>query len=227
MVYKKFVKAYPRIAKGIHYAGNALKVAHQAYSMAKVVASIVNSEKKYIDNTIGWNTDTTPQVDCISTVATGDTNITRNGNSIALKSIELKGQIYFDGNNGSESVRVILVRDNDNDSGTAPTFTDVFESAGIMTLRNKLTPSKYTILYDKTFNCDTSKRNVNIMYYKKINMKKDKKGNPTVSVKALFDGSTAADYTKGHIFLMQIGNVATASTVASTAIKTRIRFYDN
>jgi len=85
MPYNKFKKAYPKTAKAIQYIGNTARIAHQAYNMAKVVASIVNSEKKYHDKYSSINTDVTGQVIHVSDIAQGDTNTSRNGDTVAIK----------------------------------------------------------------------------------------------------------------------------------------------
>lgn len=224
---KKFSERYPKTYKAIKYGGNALKVAHQAYNMAKVVASIVNSEKKYFDNTVAYDTNTTASVTCLTNMAQGDTNITRNGNSIALKSLQVHG--YWQGDTGvpSEQCRVMIVRDNDNLGGTAPAITDVLEASGVLQLRNKNTPKRFTMLYDHIYTGSSDSPVKKLDYFKKFKMLKDRQGNPTKSVRCLFDGTTANDYTRGHIFLIAVGNTATASTTSTLQLHTRIRYYDN
>lgn len=223
----KFAKQYPRIHKGIKYAGNALQVAKQAYNMAQTIAGIVNSEKKYTDKTIAINTDTTAAIQCLTNQAQGDTNITRNGNTIALKSLHIEGAIAFDATQKTEMIRIMVIRDNDNLGGTAPTATDILEGATTIALRNKNTPKRFTVLFDKLYCCNDSQLCKRFSYYKKFKMLKDRKGNPTVSQKCYYDGTADTDYTRGHIFLLQLGTVATASTVSSFNAFSRIRFYDN
>ncbi|MEO5351396.1 MAG: hypothetical protein H7836_17405, partial [Magnetococcus sp. YQC-3] len=218
---KSFAKKYPKTHRFLKGAGSALKVAHQAYSMARVVASIVNSERKYFDSSVAWDTNTTASVTCLTSMAQGDTNVTRNGNSIALKSLQIHG--YWQGDTGvpSEQVRIMIVRDNDNLGGTAPVITDVLEGSGVLQLRNKNTPKRFTMLYDKIFVGSTDSPVKKFDYFKKFRMMKDKNGNPTKSVKCLFDGTTANDYTRGHIFLIAVGNTATASTTSTLQLNTR------
>lgn len=222
-----FQKRYPKTSKAIQYIGNTARIAHQAYNMAKVVASIVNSEKKYYDASISYDTNTTANVTCLTAMAQGDTNITRNGNTIALKSLQVHGYWQSDSAVPAEQCRIMLVRDNDNLGGTAPAITDILESAGVIQLRNKNTPKRFTVLMDKVYCANTSKLVNRIDYFKKFKMLKDRKGNPTKSVKCLFDGVNNTDYTRGHIFLVAIGNTATASTTSTLQVHTRIRYYDN
>lgn len=225
---KSFKKNYPRVAKGLKYAGNAIQVASKAYSMAKVVAAIVNAEKKYFDvNTADAGCDTTAQITCLTNMAQGDTNITRDGNTVALKSLQIEGYVNFDTAVPYESVRIMLIRDNDNLGGTAPTVTDVLESSNVMALRNKNTPKRFTVLMDRFMTCDKDHLGKRYSYYHKFGMMKDKQGNPTRSHHLYFDGVNAADYTRGHLFLIVLGNTATAGTLSSHGWNSRIRFYDN
>lgn len=223
-----FQKSHPKIYKGLVYGGNALKVAHQAYNMAKVVAAIVNSEKKYFDTNPSSQIDHgTPYILGLTQMAQGDTNITRNGNTIALKSLQATLQLKFDPLIADEVIRVVIFRDNDNNSGTAPTVSDIYENPDVLSLRNKNTPKRFTILYDKTYTSNTSNTMKIINYYKKFPMQKDAKGNPTRSVKAYFDGTAATDSTRGHIYLYVMGNIPTGTTLSSIYGYTRLRYYDN
>lgn len=224
----KFKKNYPKTYKGIQYAGSAIKIAQQAYSMAQTVAGIVNAEKKFFDViNAPIQTDTTANVICLTNMAQGDTNITRNGNIVALKTLQIEGYVNHDVAVPYETIRVILVRDNDNLGGTAPTITDVLESSNVMALRNKNTPKRFTVLMDRRFTCDDSKPGKVWSYFHNFKMMKDKKGNPTKPWHLYYDGTGTADYTRGHLFLMTLGNTATASTTSVFGTYSRIRFYDN
>lgn len=223
-----FQKRYPKTSKAIQYIGNTARVAHQAYNMARVVASIVNSEKKYYDTTFSYDTNTVASVSCLTNMAQGDTNITRNGNTIALKSLQVHGYWQSDTAVPNEQCRVMIVKDNDNLGGTAPTISDILEPpGGVLQLRNKNTPKRFKVLFDHIYVGSTDNPVKRLDYFKKFKMLKDAKGNPTKSVKLYFDGTNNTDYTRGHIFLVAIGNTATASTTSTLQLQTRIRFYDN
>lgn len=225
---EKFAKKYPKTHKFIKYSGNALQVAHQAYNMAKVVASIVNSEKKYKDTAISIAPDSASSTGvCLTEIAQGDTDTTRNGDSIAIKSLQLELHRTFDPTVPNEVIRTLLVREYDNAEGTAPLITEVLDSCSTLALRNLNYPKRFKILMDKSVSNHTTKSQALLSKYKKFNMMKDKKGNPTVSQKVTWIGNDANDYGRGHLWLFVIGNVATASTLSAVTGNARIRYYDN
>lgn len=223
----RFSKKYPKTGKFISNAGKALAIANQAYKTATFVASIINSEKKFYDENATIYPDTTYQANCLTNMAQGDTNITRTGNSIALKSFHLKGVLKRDSTVPGEIVRVMLVLDKDNAAGTIPNITDVVASSGVYSFRNMDYARRFTVLMDRTYTYQTDKPNVVIEFWKKFYMKKDKRGRPVISHHCLFDGSTANNFTRNHIYLYVIGNTATGSTASDFTYSTRIRFYDN
>lgn len=229
MVMKKFKRNYPKTAKVIKYTGTALSVANQAYKMAQTVASIVNSEKKYHDTTVLQYPDSAASsTNVLSSMAQGDTNITRNGNSIALKSIHLRLDLQFDPTTApNEVMRISLVLDKDNNSGSAPTYTDVYESLNVLAHRNKLTTGRFDVLKDFTVPCETNKATQFFEFYHAFPMMRNQNGNKTRSEHCYFDGATGNDYTRGHLFLIIVGNTATASTTSTVYGRARMRYYDN
>lgn len=223
---QKFTKHYPKIAKGIRYTGNALAIAKQAYDMAKVVAAVVNSEKKYHDYAATTNPDTAAQLVQLTAIPQGDGTEERTGDSIAIRSLQLEAQIQFHESNPKEVIRVMIVRDNDNANNTAPSINQILESASTIAFRNKDYPKRFKTLYDKVFTCDASKLVRTISYYKKFKMMKDHKGNPTVARHVTWsnDGN---DIARGHLWMVVIGSVATASTTSEIRHNSRIRYMDN
>lgn len=225
---KSFTKKYPKTARAIRYGGNALTIAHQAYNMARVVASIVNSEKKYHDVSFTINPDVTTQLQSLTQIPQGNTDITRNGDSVAIKSLTFKCQYFSDPAVTAEAVRIMLIRDYDNANGTAPTGAQILESAtNIISFRNKDFPKRFKVLMDKVITTNTNIKTRFIDKYKKFNMMKDKKGNPTVSQKVTFTGLNATDIARGHLYIVVLGNTATGATASQLNFNSRIRFYDN
>lgn len=222
-----FAKKYPKTAKAIRWTGNALKVAHQAYNMARVVASIVNAERKYHDYTTGINPDTTAQLVQLTDIDQGDSKELRNGDSIAIKSLQIDYEIKFDADVPLEAVRVIIFRENDNGEGAIPTSSQLLESDAVKAFRNKDFPKKFKVLYDKYHSCDTSKLLVHRNYFKKFKMMKDRKGNPTRSAHITWSGVNGTDIGRGHLYLLVVGNQPTANTTSEFYLNSRVRFYDN
>ena len=223
---KKFKKDYPNLHKGIRYTKNAINIASKAYTMAKAIAAVVNSEKKYFDvapaaasvGTTGWLT-------CLSYVPQGDTNVTRNGQSIALKSVLFKPVIHWNAT-GDQSLRLIIFRDNDNEETIAPTIGQLLETSNFLSPRNMDNPKRFTVLYDKIFTRDTT---VGYKYpkglYKQFFNKKDYRGNPTIAQHITWTGANGTDTARGHLYFLAIGNQD--NNLPSVALYSRIRFYDN
>lgn len=226
---RKFTKTYPKTARFISGTKKALQVGMKAYSIAKTIASIVNSEKKFFDvapRTI--NTDTTATVESLSSIVQGSTEIARNGVSVGVKSLQIEGTISYDNiNKPSESIRIVVFRANDNIGGVLPTYTELYEGSNVISLRNKDSPQKYTVLFDRLFNADMNKTHSTFKLYKKFNMMKDKKGNPIKQHHITWTGANGVDWAKGHLFIAVLGTVATADTLSFVTYTSRVRFYDN
>lgn len=222
-----FAKKYPKTAKAIQYVGNTARIAHQAYNMARVVASIVNSEKKYHDVGNTWEHDTTANITCLTNMEQGDTKILRNGDTIALKSLQFEAFVNRDVDEKFETVKIALVEAIDNLEGTPPTWTDVYETSSPLSFREKDKPKRFKVLKEWVLPHTEDKAVRHLEYYHKFPMMKDRRGNPTVSHKVTFDGGNANEYCRNHIFLMMLGNVATAETLSSINWISRIRYYDN
>lgn len=223
---ERFNKKYPRASKAIRYTGNAIRIAHQAYNMAKVVAAVVNSEKKYFDVQNTVNPDTVASVTQLTAVVQGDGKEQRVGDSIAAKSLQLEAFINFDSTKPLEAIRMVIFRDQDNAGNTTPTSTQLLEAAGVIEFRNKDYPSRFKVLYDKVFTCDTSRLCRQVSYYKKFKMLKDQNGNPT-RARHITWNNDGADFAKGHLWLLIVGNIATASTTSAVYYNSRLRFMDN
>lgn len=226
----KFKKSYPRTYKAIRYTGKAIDIATKAYKMASVVASIVNAEKKYFDTTLSVGPDTTAQIFHLSAIPQGDTNQQRQGNTIALKSFEARLNLRKDTAAASEIVRVILFEDMDNSNGTAPTASQLLEyPVNQMSPRNMDFPHRFRILKDKIFwnNPTTGNIYAPLKFFHKFPTTKDAKGLKIRNHHMTWIDGTGGGTARNHLYLLVLGNVATASTGSTFGGYTRIRYYDN
>lgn len=137
------------IGGALHYG----KVAYKAYKLATKIARVVNTETKYLDTTINGGFNNAGIVTSLNTIGQGDTNITRNGDSIKPLFISCRGQLAV----GSDDniVRVMLVLDKQN-RGAAPAVTDILESAHPMSHQNMDNMRRFVILEDKLFRLETN-----------------------------------------------------------------------
>lgn len=225
--YKSFRRDHPVLAGGMRLWKTA-QVARGAYQMARKIAKVINSEKKYFDAGTSTSPDTTASITCLTGMAQGSSEITRHGNSIKLEQLYLKGTLTTDYSNAPyEIIRIAIVRDTDNNQGTAPTYTEIFENAQINAMINKDHSKRFKLLWDRKYIARSDVGVYNIKFFKQFRMYKDKYGNPTQGAHATFTAGTAADTGKGHIYLIIFGNTATATTASVLTWQSRLRFYDN
>lgn len=136
--------------------GGWISTARKAYRMARFVKSIVNTEYKFNDVTIGtvldnagWNIVT------LNSIAQGDDNNMRNGKSILAKSNQFRLRFSLAGNLGVATVRVMLLRYN-SCNGALPVMSEILvNTTSIQSFRNLNGPvGNYTVLMDKHFIID-------------------------------------------------------------------------
>jgi hypothetical protein len=126
------------------------RLAKRALSVFKGAGSLLlNAEFKHIDVTVAAAVSTTPAITALSVLAQGDTNITRDGNSIKCTGFDFR---YFWSVNASATAslaRLVVFLDTRN-VGAAPTATDVFASSTIALPNVDAQPNRFVILYDST-----------------------------------------------------------------------------
>lgn len=226
----KFQKKYPKTARFISGAGKAITIAGKAYALASTVASIINSEKKWFDYTISVAPDTTASITHLSAIPAGTGASERVGESIALKSLQLKGAVYKK-DSTDEVVRIIIFQDRDNNSGTAPTATQLLANpTQVYSLRNMDYPERFKVLYDNLF--DTAPTYGAKVYntfdiFKKFKTMKDNRGLKVRNQHITWRDTGGSDERRGHIYMLILGNTATASTTSNVLGYSRIRYYDN
>lgn len=192
-------------------------IARAAWSGVKYIRTLINVERKFIDHSFITNiTNGSPQVNILTDVAQGSTNITRDGNSILLKTLQLDGIVVKHASATQTLFRWMIVEDTQQQSDTAPTYTDIFDSASSNTPRlNVANVGRYKILKKSSNILLTADRPIaNIKYFRRFR-----------NHHCRFNGTSASDFQKGHLYLILISSEAT--NVPSPAISSRCTFFDN
>lgn len=159
MAYKRYTKRsyrrrrYYRKKTGNNWVGLAKK----AFKTAKWVAGLVNSEYKYSESTQATQAVITYNGTiynlCSPAQGTGATQ--REGDSIKLKNLTIRGDIAYNGTT-PETIRFIIINDKEN-SVTAG--SDILEYTGVETAPYSPKNPNYKydtkILYDKTMCIDS------------------------------------------------------------------------
>lgn len=142
-----------RLKRFLSGAGKTINYGLKAYKIATKIAKLVNVEVKHLDTTVSGGFNSTGIVNSLNTMAQGDTNITRNGDSIKALSIHGKG--FLSVGSDDSIVRVMLVLDKQC-RGAAPAVTDILESASVTAHQNLDNLRRFKILDDKLFRVETN-----------------------------------------------------------------------
>lgn len=196
---------------------SALTLARQAYRGVKYLRSLVNVERKKYDaqHTATVGTSPTSIFDPTSIVQ-GDTDQSRNGNSILCKGLYLRGSVTLHASATVTQVRIIISRDKQQVADSAPAFSSIIDptfSDNIHAPLNNETVGRFQILRDFVVTVDT---NTPVKEFK-------------VYVKMMhhmrFNGVLASDIQKGGIYCSAVSNDNTNQpTVLASG---RLTFIDN
>lgn len=124
------------------------RTASRALSYVKGAASLINAEIKHVDISVAGSSSTTPGLTYISGIAQGDTNLSRDGNSVKLKGGLVKVTLVRHASATFSRVRSLIICDTRN-QGVIPSAADVYDSSTTNGLINLDTdPNRYVIISD-------------------------------------------------------------------------------
>jgi hypothetical protein len=180
---------------------------------------LLNAEFKHIDTTVAAAVSTTPALSVLCAVGQGDTNITRDGNSLKCVGFEFR---YLWGMNASATAslaRVVVLLDTRN-VGAAPTATDVYASSVLALPNIDAQPNRFVTLFDKVTSLvlvGDSRQSVTGIVSLDI----------LKGVHFTFNGNaaTVADLRGAALFLYVLSNEAT--NTPSIDFQSRLLFVDN
>jgi len=194
---------------------NWIGLAKKAFKTAKWVAGLVNAESKYDDTTSSnTNVDYNGTVVTLCNPAQGTSVNQREGDSIKMQNLTLRGSCYLQGGLTGSVFRMIIYLDKENIITAASDLLQVTgSSASVYSPKFQDTKFQSKVLYDKVFMLDT----VNMTQYKfDINLKIDKHVNFTAGSTAIRDGALKMCF---------ISNVT--GTVPGVQYYSRVTYLDN
>lgn len=186
---------------------------------SKKRAVSIGEELKYNDVTVTGDVSTTPIVIALTTFASGDTALLRDGNKIICKSLEFKCLLVNE-TVASQYGRFVLVQCKQ-PNNAAPTWagtpaTSVFDADTVTARRNVSTASLYTILMDTMVDMNQTSAVVQQGYWKKYVKLPD--------VITLFvDGTSGIPQTNAY-YLMYCGSIASGAGDMDCNGTARLRF---
>lgn len=192
-------------------------VAMGAWKTAKYLKGLVNVEFKKYDKSGTGTINSTGAITHITDIAQGDTDQSRNGNSLLLKSINLKFQIAMNGSSAGSIVRCLVFHDKQQVGDTSPSVSDVLDGDAVSPLLaplNNLTVGRFSILFDRMYKMGNSSDPIKIikMYRKCLSHVR-------------FNGTASTDIQKNGLYFLLVSNEPT--NVPTVSYQSRLTFIDN
>lgn len=189
------------------------------YNQLKYIRSLVNVEYKKFDGAVASTVGTTPFLALAPcSVSQGDTDQQRNGNSIRLKSLLIKGQFLLNPSaTTTQMCRMIVVMDNQQIGDTTPAFSDIIDSGfgnNIYAPLNNETVGRFTVLLDRVYSLQPNGDTLKSLYHY---LKMDKH--------VRFNGPANTDIQKNGIYVYCVSNDNT--NLPSLQLVSRTTFIDN
>lgn len=181
------------------------------------IKGIINAEKKFFDTTVGATYDYNGAVNCLTLIPGGSAMQQRNGNSVFLKGISLRGSVLLDSLSAATAIRILIFQDLDCDPGTV-TAGNVLETLGSVNAPyapiDNVNRRRFKIYTTKMITLSTGGDS---LYPLKMWL--------PLKTHCRWNSSTGSDINKGHIYTLIVSDRATyMPTVRYVA---RAHYYDN
>lgn len=215
MAYRKRGRKYKRYRryKKAYQKGGLWGLAKKAAT--GVVKYYLNPEYKHSDYAITQAVNNAGVVfSNINFIAQGDTDQTRDGNSIKVTSHFMRYTFTRNTSSTATYVRFIVFTDVSSNAAV-PAVVDVLDNSSALSPLNTLNGSRFHILMDRTYTLSADKPIVAGEYYKKMQH----------HIKFLDGSATNTNLGQGPIYLLAISNEITNTPTLS--LQSRIRFLDN
>lgn len=213
-------RSYRRRSARYTTMGSALHLAKKAAKGVYYLKGLVNSELMKRTTSSGNNVvpypGETPYMNLLTGIPIGDSDEDRTGNSVLLRYLNVRAIFKSQDYTKPGFIRVIVFRDTQQASDTAPDLTDVLQFITPTSYLNPDTVGRYTILRDKLFTLNQYRPQVQFNY--------------TLSTRAhlRFNGPLASDVQKDHIYMAVFATTTFGTSLNPFMdIATRISYHDN
>ena len=192
-------------------------VAYDALKIATYAASQLNVEKKHTDSAASITpNDIGLTFYLMNGIALGDGNENRDGSSLRMQSLHVKGHIKLSGSASSTILRVLVILDKAPD-GAPPSSSEILDDQDVNGMYNtEQMGNKYVILKDMLYTVSDGGNNNEVfkIYLKRTN-------------KVRYDGNGAAigDVSQNAVWLAFISDEATNTPTVTW--RSRVMFVDN
>lgn len=194
-----------------------------ALKLANSIATVINTEKKYVDDTLSSdNVTSTKSINLFNALAKGDNHYNRDGDSILMQTLQVKGMIIQNSGATNTTFKVWYLLDKEA-KGSLPNATDIWDSNGmsnygIFDLRNRDYTDRFVILKERTYTMsDAKSTTMHINEFIKL-------GVHTKYLKGQSTG-TISDLADNALYIVMATNEATNG--AAIRLATRLTYTDN
>lgn len=195
---------------------NAMQLASAAWRGVRYIKGLVNSEKHHFDT--AFSSATIPSagnITHLTSLAQGDTSVTRTGNSVLLKDCYMHLFMAVNPSVLTQSrVRMILFFDKQQISDTLPTVTDVLAAASTESMLNLNASGRFKIVYSREFILRAN-NNGSLVLHKFFKF----------HTHVRFNGTAGTDIQRNGLYVLFIGSEATNTPTVSGTF--RIGYHDN
>jgi len=136
-------KTYKRPAKRARFTGPTVQATRGAITT-------LSHEIGYLDTAAATAASTTPAIIPLTTMASGDTNLLRDGNKVGIMAVQLRIGGTSQALTNQYKLRFVVVLDKQS-NGASPAWLDVFDTATIESQRVVGNLSRFDIVMDKGF----------------------------------------------------------------------------
>lgn len=194
-------------------------IAREVIKVEKQVRDLTfASEIKYTNTDFAQGISTVGVVYPLNLVATGNTNLTRIGKDINVKSVFMRTTITAADN--TNVLRYIIFRDSEN-HGVVPGLADLLDQTGgfgaIPTVAplNMTNAKRFKVYFDRSYGVESAGGNEIDKVYRKLNFKAHYIGN----------GATQSDLGKNSLYLLVVSD-SNAISHPPVAVGVRVKFTD-
>jgi len=184
-------------------------------------------ELKFVDTALALtDVSTTPTINVLNAMGTGNSASTRVGRQIRIKSIEWKGYLQ-QGTSATYNIsRHAIVLDRQANA-VAPAFTDIYDAATPIALRNISNKKRFKVIWDSGLISQAGNRTAGQLTGTGMVAVE---GYKRTSILVQYNAGTAgtvADITTNALYLVSIGAAAAGAADTELNVNVRIRFDDD
>lgn len=199
--------------------GKATKqLAADAYKGVQLVKQLVNTEFDYKDTAATVNPAAAGALVLLNGLTQGDTASSRTGNSIRMKSYDMRWFVNNNSSAGQTEVRVMLVLDKQS-NGVTPSVTDILATNTVVSPRNLDNRKRFKVIMDRNYAISTAgpSSRYDSAHFKNIQTH--------VAYYNSSNAGTVADISTNALYLLYLSDQAT--NTPGLQYYFRLRFIDN